>query len=361
MRGRNSWILALVVLMAAAPAFARVDFIPIEGGELLLPVDMTTDGSKVLVVGLFGSPVFTYTDDEGLVLIGNGGCSGGQARMSSDGSTIVSNEPDEDGFCQAARWDGGMDWTPMGSLPGALPCGPPSSGISSAYDTNNDTAVGLFWQPQLCKAIGGTWDVVAGMATDPLASTVPDRPTRGNGITDDGSVVVGWQDNTFGSRQAVKWVNGVQEYILDNNGERVGEAIAVNGAGTAIIGTAFNDPSGVFGKGWLWREGKGMIGLGVGSTGNTQSVPIAVSADGNTVVGTTRDFFTFTQRGWIWTQKGGFQWLDDFLKGQNAAGWNIQAGSALSADGTRIGGWGFDPAGAIRGFIINLKATGPKR
>lgn len=78
----------------------------------------------------------------------------------------------------------GTDWLPMGSEPGGLPCG---SGVSSAYDTNNETAVGLFWRAQLCRAVGGTWDVAAGLAGPPLETTVPNRATRGNAINDDGA------------------------------------------------------------------------------------------------------------------------------------------------------------------------------
>ena len=288
--------------------------------------------------------------------IGVGGCSG-QLRMSADGSVIVGNLPDEvTGECQPHRYDGNGQWTAMGGEPGALPCG---SGIASSYDTNNDTAVGLFWTAQLCRAIGGTWDVNAAMAGPRLDSTVPNRPTRGNGITQDGSVIVGWQDQETGFRTAAKWVNGVQEFILDNEGRLVGEALGVNSDGTVIYGAGYQGNVGGTGQGWLYREGEGMMPMGVGAVGrNIQSPVVDATEDGSTAIGITRNFDAFIQYGWIWNEQQGWQKFDDFLKGWGVRGWRDTIPSAISADGTVIGGYGINPDGAVQGFILLLKSQG---
>lgn len=355
MNRKTLTIMALVAALAAAPAFAeRVTFKPL--GEDFIPSDMTADGTKMtaLVIGGVG----TWTEAEGTVRIGDG-CSGGNLKISSDGSTIVGNERAADGKCEAARYNGTPgNWTTMGTTPGGLACG---SGRSSAYDTNNDTAVGLFWTANLCKAIGGTWDVVAGMATDELVSTVPNRPTRGNAITEDGSIVAGWQDAVTGFRQAARWVNGVQELIFDDEGNAIGEVIAMNRDGSAMVGVGWNGGMGGTGQGWLWREGKGFIPLGVGGLGrNIQSVPIAVSDDGNTVIGISRDFQNFIQIGWIWTDKGGWKQIEDFVKGGDAKGYTFLGASAMSADGSRFAGQAVGPNG-FEAYIIDRGAKGPQK
>jgi uncharacterized membrane protein len=346
-------VLGLVALLAAAPASARIDFTPIEGGEFVVPNDMSADGSIIVLSGYFGAPYFTWTADEGLVNI-NGGGSGGQISISDDGSTIVGNDMNDEGVYEAARYDGDGMWTTMGSEPGGLPCG---SGVSSAYDTNNHTAVGLFWRAQLCKAIGGTWDVIAGVAGPELTSTVPNRPTRGNGITDDGTIVVGWQDSEVGNRLAVKWVNGVQEHILTEAGEPNGEAIGVNSDGTVIWGTSYRYAG--TGLGWLWVEGEGFTQMGTGAIGRSiQSVPLDATEDGNTVIGITRYFDTFTQWGWIWTEKKGWQNFDEYIKGNKAKGWSQMIPSAISHDGRFIAGYGINPDGTVQGWVLDQKATG---
>jgi hypothetical protein len=355
MNRKTLTIMALVAAMAAAPAFAeRVIFRPL--GEDFIATDTTADGSQAtaLVIGGVG----TWNETDGAVKIGNG-CSGGQLKMSSDGSTIVGNERAADGKCEAARYDGTPGaWTTMGTAPGGLACG---SGRSSSYDTNNDTAVGLFWTANLCRAIGGTWDVPAGIAGPELTSTVPNRPTRGNAITDDGSIVAGWQDAQTGFRQAARWVNGVQELITDDNGTVVGEVIAMNSTGTVMAGTGWQGDVGGTGQGWLWREGEGMIPMGVGGLGrNIQSVPIAVSEDGKTVVGLSRDFDNFIQIGWIWTEKGGWEQVEDFVKGGDAKGYTFLSATAVSADGSRIFGHSVGPNG-FEAYIIDRGSKGPQK
>jgi len=344
----------LVALLAIAPALAgRVDFKPIDGALGLTIVDFTADGSMAVMSGSFGGGAFIWTEDGGIVQIGSDGCSG-QLRISDDGSTIVGTAKNPDGNCEAAMWDG-SDWQLLGGFPGGLPCG---TFFSSTYDTNNDMAVGLGWLPQQCHALGATWDLNAGMFAGELASSVPNRPTRGNAISADSSIIGGWQDGITGFRQGAKWVNGTQELMTDDNGNMVGEILAMNGDASAIVGTGWSAGDG---RGWLWRAGQGMIPMGRGAIGrNIQTAPVGVTADGNTVVGIVRDFDQFIQDGFIWTDKHGYVDLDDFVKGKAAAGWDLQVAAAITADGSRMAGWGINPNGQLQGFIIDLGATGPK-
>lgn len=346
--------IALIALVAVSPAFARVDFTPIEGAVGIILVDSSDDGTQWVASGVFGGGTWTYNRTDGLTLIGTDGCSG-QARISPDGTSVVSNARDENGKCNAARWDGGQNWTTMGSEPGGLSCG---QSLSSSYAYNGTTAVGLAWRAQLCKAIGGTWDVNSGMFAGILESTVENRPTRGNDITNDGNTVFGWQDAVFGTREAVRWDNGIQSHILSDNGLRNGEVIAANADGSAVVGTSYQVEGGFA---WLWREGRGMVKFGVqNGVLNIQTVPTGVSADGNTVVGVIRNFAFFEQKAFMWTEKKGFVYIEDFLKGQSADGWALEAAAHITEDGNTISGWGFNPNGQAQGWIIDLKATGPR-
>lgn len=344
-------ILVLVILAAAAPAAARVDFKPLPDSELLVPADFSADGTKMVATTLFGAPYFLWTAETGFVEIG-GGCGAGQPSISPDGGTIVGCVADDQGIGEAAKWLGGMDWLPMGSEPGGVPC---DFSLSSTWDNNGTTAVGLFWRAQVCRAIGGTWDLSSGTAGPALESTSADRPTRGNAITDDGSIVFGWQDDDFG-RSAVKWVHGVQETIVDAAGARYGEVTGSNSDGSVFWGVGYRYDG--TGRGWLHRNGEFLpMGLG-GVSRNIQSYVSGASEDGSIAIGGSRDFFAGLEFGWIWTAKKGFSLLNDFLKGQGAAGWDLFAPSAVSRDGRFIAGYGLNPEGRLQAFLIDLRATG---
>jgi len=361
-RSKNAWILALVVALAAAPAMARVDFTPIEGGEFLVPQDFADDGTLVLV-HYFGAPYFTWTKEGGLVNI-NGGCPVGSVQISDDGSVITGNiENVELGVCEAAKYLGNGEWQGMGNEPGGVNC---DSSYSSVFGMSDDgsKAVGLFWTAQKCRAIGGTFDVAAGVATERLESSVPDRPTRGNAATFDGSTVVGWQDLESGQRVAAKWVNGVQELILSDNGEYNGEAIVVNDTGTAMAGVFYE-----FGPdqwAWSWREGRGFASFGQGSRtsqgggGNIQTVPTAMSEDGSVVAGVVTNFTAFTRRAFVWSEDKGFRFLDDIVRGKTAAGWSLDAIGAMSEDGSVLAGYGVNPDGEVQAWVMDLQSSGPR-
>jgi hypothetical protein len=345
-------ILGLAALVTVAPAMARVDFKPIAGGEFVVPMDFTADASEMVASGFFGAPYFTWTMQDGLTEIG-GGCDAGQVSIAPDGSMITGTAPDADGFCEAAKWIGGQDWQVMGSEPGAVPCG---SSLSSSWDNNGTTAVGLFWRAQVCRAVGGTWDLASGTAGPALETIVPDRATRGNGITDDGSIIVGWQDAEDGSRLASRWIGGVHEFIVDAAGHYYGEVTGTNSNGSVMWGAAYQYDG--TGRAWLYRNGE-FLPMGVGGVGrNVQSSVSGATEDGSVAVGVATDFDLFKRDGWIWQAKKGFQKFSDFLKGQSANGWTELLPAAISRDGRFIAGWGTNPDGTPQAFIVDLKATG---
>ena len=79
---------------------------------------------------------------------------------------------------------------------------------------------------------------------------MPHRSSRANSLTDDGTMVVGWQDNDYGDREGVNWLNGTQVALKDNDGQPTGEAVAVTPNGKTIIGYTYDNP-------FVWNETDG--------------------------------------------------------------------------------------------------------
>ena len=87
-----------------------------------------------------------------------------------------------------------------------------------------------------------------------LGTTVPNRSTRANGVSGDGKVVVGWQQQTNGVFQAAKWVDGVQTLIRGAIGP-LGEAWAANIDGSIIVGQLCTP---VDQSAWIWSAANGV-------------------------------------------------------------------------------------------------------
>jgi hypothetical protein len=337
---------AVTTVLAGGPA--KPTFIALDQ-TYMVPQSISADGSKIAGTAYFGSPAFYWTASEGVVLIG-GGCGAGTATVSGDGSTIVNCIIDENGYQVAAKWLGGTDWLSLGSVEGAVPC---DRDLSSSWgiDYTGQTAVGLVWLAQLCRAHAGSWDLVNGGPATDLGSLVDGRSSRANAISGDGQTIVGWQDGEFGSRQGAKWVGGVESWVLTPAGEYVGEVAYVNYDGTVMAGS--NLPYGT-NNAWVYTPKKGFQTIAAPNPVIwAQTAASAASDDGSLVGGLCRDQ-NGNPKGWIWSAKGEkFTWMADYLaKNRLAAGWTIGAVSAISADGSTLAGLGIDPDGIVRGWVL---------
>ena len=307
--------------------------------------DMSDDGA-IVVGNLFSGGGYIWTEADGLTPIGGGS---GSPYISADGSTVVGEDTDADGKGEAAIWMGGTNWQLLGGVPGGESC---DAFFSSAWGTNGDGSqiVGLAWVPN-CRAHAFIYDAVNGMVD--LGTTVDGRSTRANGIADDGSVIVGWQDAVDGFRQGASWTNGVQTlYTMTLNGQElgVGEAQAANADGSVIVGS--NNP--LLG-GWRWTAAGGVEDTGTLSGFNYSGHNTDVSDDGNTIVGFSG--FAFDRQAHIWTADGGLEQLDAYLiaHGVNVPdGWSSQVATAISGDGRTIAGFGFDAQFNLSGFVATL-------
>jgi len=195
---------------------------------------------------------------------------GGQARFSTggnfiSGTSIGSSVPELSRYSLLTG-----QWTALGSL-GFMVDSTLSGGFGISGDGN--TVVGLSWADTtggLAYAHAIAYNATEGIMD--LGSLFFGRSTRANAVSDDGSVVVGWQDFNGPWKSAVWRKNPAggyfaNEYILidttanpNDEYNQMGECSSVSADGKWIGGYGdyanANQP-------WIWCEDSGVINLGV--------------------------------------------------------------------------------------------------
>ena len=347
MKTNRCALIASLILAGIVSAFSETTFAP-TGVIDMIPTSMTDGASIVVGVGTFGAPNLYYTEAGGAVVIGDG-CGSGLSAISGDGTTIVGCNVNSDGKFNAAKWLGGTSWLDLGTVEGGVPC---DAFLSGSWGLTHDgsLAVGLVYLPQLCQAGAGTWDLINGGPATALPKLFNDRSSRANGVSADGSVIVGWQDQPTGERTAAKWVNGVIELILTPSGELNGEAMAVSADGNAIVGGGYKQRD----DAWIWRPATGVERI---SNGRRKSlILLDVSDNGKTAVGFTREGAQGGhERAFLWRDGRGPILLTKYLADRGAVvpeGWDLTVASLVSADGTTVYGWGFNPDNFVEMFKV---------
>lgn len=271
----------------------------------------------------------------------------GTTNISSDAKFISGTMTNpESGKNEMARYNTVTNtWSYLGSLD-------PASDGSSAWGMTSDgsTVVGLAmvsgWVGHAAK-----WNQTTGLVD--MGSTVPDRSTRANGINDDGTVVVGWQDDDYGNRFSVYWKNNEQNFIQNNGQNVMGEGQAVTPDGKTIVGT--NEEAAAF----LWNETDGYTAINhpdpmyVGGASG-------VSDDGKTVVGFFRPWGSpaTAGEGFIWTKETGSINLNEYVAnlGYDNLGITFALPLGISPNGKYIVGLGKNNSDLV-GFVIKLPSN----
>ena len=344
MKTKRFALIALLTLVGAVAAFSGTSFIP-TGVIEMIPTSMSDDASIVVGTGVLGAPNLYYTEAGGASVIGDG-CFNGLPAISGDGTTVLGCHVDVNGNENAAKWLGGTSWLDLGSEAGAVPCG---TSLSGAYGVNQNGSlgVGLLWRAQVCHANAGYWDLINGGPATVLPTHFTGPATRANAVNADGSVIVGWQDQLTGERTAARWINGVERPILTASGSFNGEAMAVSADGNSIVGGNY---SYLNQQAWIWQPDTGVQPIGPIDRGSLTALD--VSDDGKIVVG-----FSTNNHAFVWRKGKGARDLIKFLKYRGAVvldGWHLIAASLISADGNTIYGWGFNPDNLIEMYKIVL-------
>jgi len=178
-------------------------------------------------------------------------------------------------------------------------------------------------------------------------------------ISDNGRVIAGQSGS--GGGQAVIWVDGGQPRLLGElSGHTRSYGSDVSSGGDFVVGTS-QSRDGQSDEAFIWSEGTGMLGLGDLPGGAVRSGALAVTADGQTVVGgssdrtlggsTERDFSAF-----LWTAGLGMRPLKTELEshGVDLTGWHLTFATGITDDGRTIVGRGVNPRGFEEGWIATI-------
>ncbi|MEY8759673.1 T9SS type A sorting domain-containing protein [Chryseobacterium tongliaoense] len=299
-----------------------------------------------------GGGIFKWDAVNGIVQIGaltNGYPAAGRTLVSNDGTKIASSTTNATtNFNEISTYDMATStWTTQGGL---VPTGWDGS-VSSTWGMtpNGNTVVGLGWLTA-ANAHAVKWDAQNGV-TD-LGSSIQGRSSRANAVNADGTVIVGWQDESDGTRSGAKWVNGTESFITDGNGNNVGEAGAVSADGNTIIGSSMPNP-------YVWKNTTGLTYIThPNSSAFFRGGATGVSADGGTVIGYFRPFPgpPMTGEGFIWTAAGGRVNLNDYATGLgiNTQGVTMSLPLAISQDGKKMAGIGMNSSNQVVAFYLDL-------
>ena len=312
--------------------------------------DMSADGTVLVGTFSFGGPAFRWTRLGGVEFIGG---NGGGIKISADGS-VISGNVDVNGHNEAALWLGGENWQPLGGL-GTTGC----PDFSNGYDVsgNGQVIVGLGWFG--CGAHGFRWEQGTGMVD--LGRLGPGSYSRANAVNFDGSVIVGWDDSLF-DRRGARWVNGVESLLADVPGNEIymGSAEATTPDGLIVVGGEAGMPGDeIYEEAYIWTEGQGgkLIGKLPGGGAFARAFAYAISDDGSLVAGGSGGQFRL---GFLWSATTGMINFQDYLLALGVTGldgWTLGNVRTMSADGTKMAGWGVNPDGLLQGWLVeNLPA-----
>lgn len=347
--------LAAVALTAGVAGAQAPLLVPMPFG--IFPTDVSTAGGQVVVVGystVTGQAV-RWTLAGGDVHIGSTSgfnpTSGGAAtvRISRDGTTIV-GELEVAGITSAAVWAGGTTWN---TIPGI---GGTSGGISThsrAINSNGTVLAGLGW------AAGGTghpYKWTQGSGTIDLQPFFSSPSASAFGINGDGTIVVGWE-SIGGPWYGARWVGTTKTlftYVDPSNVvHNVGEAYAINAAGTIVVGRRIWN---LGAEAWRWDAGAGngvvtpLANLpGVGASG----IATDLTDDGTLIVGTNGLPFIGGIQAVIWINNVP-QRLYTYLQGlgANVSGFtDLGYPDAISPEGGVIVGSGLGTT-ALTGWVV---------
>lgn len=226
----------------------------------LLPVTWTDGGAATQL------PLFSGKND------------GEALATSANGSVVV-------GFCSSLGVPIAISWTNGGAAVSLGALGGFPWTVARGVSGDGSVIAGISW-----TGAGGTGRAVtwtSGGAPVALTSLFPglgaDIADAANGVSGDGTIVVGSSMSGTGWRHAVSWTNGGAPVDLGSlAGDIEAVAIGISSDGTTIVGYSFH-VGGPF-KAVAWINGGSPIDLGfVGS--DTRAQAYAASSDGSTITG----------------------------------------------------------------------------
>jgi hypothetical protein len=233
--------------------------------------------------------------------------------ISKDGSVIATAGYFQDGENLRAApetWLGGTDWLEVAGLVlgDASPYGMSYDGqaiVGGASPATGTTPQQMPWM----------WTAAGGQQT---LGMMPDTEWgEAWAVANGGHVAAGFFKSSAGdeTRLGARWVDGVPEWILDADGNHVGQAIGCNSDCSVIVGAGRDADSP---EAWRWTEANGVEYLGTPGDADPSALYYAFesSDDGTIIVGsyyTIDPMLGAVNRGFIWTPADHMQDFSAFL------------------------------------------------
>lgn len=312
---------------------------------------MDISNTGVAVGNVSGMAHFMWTVEDSGTIIAEGAENGiaGNERISADGTVIAASvvNPENDKE-EAAVFNTETDeWTYLGSLG-------QSSGVTSSsawgMSSNGEHVAGMAWV-SAAEIHAVLWADLG--ESEDLGAVLEGFNSQAGAISEDGSIVAGWQNSEYGQRLGVYWEDGEQHYILDEDENYLGEVSAISADGQTMVGYTSDT-----GEGYIWNAEAGTVKL-AHEDPDYITIVSSISDDGKVAVGyafNPMDSMILGE-GFIWTEEGGKKELNEYVEslGYEDIGLVFSVVSAISPDGKYIGGIGADfDAMEAKGFMIKL-------
>lgn len=351
-------IFLLIAVAAATPAHADLKFTPLgdlPGGSFSsIPKAISADGTTIVgyssSTNASGGEAFRWTAATGLVALGDlsGGSFQSQANaVSSDGSVVVGLGLPASGFNSGFRWTASEGMVATPDIPGGL-----DNGYVVGVSGDGLTLVGTGNAGDRAEAY--RWTAAAGSIG--LGVYSGGTGSAAFGISTDGSTVVGEATRSSGFTSAFRWTaaGGFEDLGFLPEGTR-STANATNADGSVVVGVSYVANFGR--RAFRWTAATGMVDLGLLGPTGTRSEALACSADGNVIVG-------FSEGGgpgntaFIWDPVNGMRSLKTLVQSAGLAKrWTqFNFANGVSADGTKVTGYGVNANGQTEAFLLDLNA-----
>lgn len=273
--------------------------------------------------------------------------------LSASGDYVAGSVLDDMHRQVAGYWDASGIVHRLASMPDIETIGV----VSQAYAVSDEPrVVGSARRPGR-GSVAFEWSTETGMR--PLPGTIDTSMARALAVSGNGRSIVGWQQT--GNRiQVVHWRASGAGSAYEADPGPVMIAVSGTSRDTRVVLGPLNGPdAGPASVVYRWNVAQARLVL----TPRPAMPPVqltAASDDGRLLAGGSGHGDKRVP--WLWFESGGFITLADYLAAKNVelpTGWRPLVVTAVSGDGSRIGGWGKRHGDALDSFIVDLSSGSP--
>lgn len=364
---------ALASLVLMQPLLVSADVLSTQNVGAGTITGLSADGTVAVGEASRTYEAFRWTAETGLVKLGRGtqpklGQRSGVPSMSGDGRVVGATIVSDDGkSATAGRWTAETGWLMLRPLP--ADAGLLDREDSSVWAMSRDGQVlaGLYWRLGSSGGLahGMAWSAAGGM----LDMGSSGANSRINGASADGSVLVGWDEGpTGGNRRASVWANGTRTVLEE--GDYSSEALAVNGAGTVVVGYTADPANDFKTSATKWTKtasgwSKQILGVLSKNRKRGAAYPAGLSEDGSVVVGLGRlDSMAPASYGFYWSEATGFVDAAAYMAANGLPvrpGLSVTSLGAISADGRVLAAMVQNRKTGALGSVLVRREPGPAR